>query len=293
MCIWPHDRIPIRRYNVPASELKRLNNILRDSEFHALSRVKVPAKPGSALSEMLKSESSPDSGAAGDLAGIHLGAIPKNSSKVPAPPSSRDNNNGWVVEHFSSPPAAATSANSASSAYCSSEVSSPVFSGGEEETQQQQQQQQQQHRQSSLNSSSASKEVRKAKRMFKSLDRELASIRLKNDAITSTRIANGTEQVYKDSREDGEDEASWEDVEDEEEAGRESLLPSASKGIMPAVSTRSKVLCALCLAAVALAVVVILLLADRWYEQIRREEQEALRRAEEEDAAAGKNDINS
>ncbi len=290
MRIWPHERIPIRRYNVPASELKRLNNILRDSEFHALSRVKVPAKPGSALSEMLKSESSPDSGAAGDLAGIHLGAVPKNSSKAPAPPSSRDNNNGWVVEHFSSPPAA-TSANSASSAYCSSEVSSPVFSGGEEETQQQQQQQ---HRQSSLNSSSASKEVRKAKRMFKSLDRELASIRLKNDAITSTRIVNGMEQVYKDNREDEEDEASWEEVEDEEEAGKESLLPNASKGIMPAVSTRSKVLCALCLAAVALAVVVILLLADRWYEQIRREEQEALRRAEEEeDAAAGKNDINS
>jgi LysM repeat protein len=41
------------KYNVPASELKRVNNLLTDNEFFALKRIKVPVKPSSLLTEML------------------------------------------------------------------------------------------------------------------------------------------------------------------------------------------------------------------------------------------------
>lgn len=41
------------RYNVPVSELKRVNNLLNDAEFHALTRIKVPVKEASLLTELL------------------------------------------------------------------------------------------------------------------------------------------------------------------------------------------------------------------------------------------------
>ena len=41
------------RYNVPISELKRVNNLLNEAEFHALKTVKVPAKAHSLLTELL------------------------------------------------------------------------------------------------------------------------------------------------------------------------------------------------------------------------------------------------
>ena len=41
------------KYNVPISELKRVNNLLNDAEFHALKRIKVPVKAASLLTELL------------------------------------------------------------------------------------------------------------------------------------------------------------------------------------------------------------------------------------------------
>ena len=41
------------RYNVPISELKRVNNLLNDAEFHALTTIKVPIKAASLLTELL------------------------------------------------------------------------------------------------------------------------------------------------------------------------------------------------------------------------------------------------
>ena len=41
------------RYNVPISELKRVNNLINEAEFHALKTIKVPAKADSLLTELL------------------------------------------------------------------------------------------------------------------------------------------------------------------------------------------------------------------------------------------------
>lgn len=44
------------KYRIPISELKRVNNILQDSEFFALNSIKIPVKVNSALVEMLDQE---------------------------------------------------------------------------------------------------------------------------------------------------------------------------------------------------------------------------------------------
>jgi hypothetical protein len=59
------------KYNVQLSELKRVNNILQDSEFFALKRIKIPVKPASLLNDILP--------------GIH------------SEENRRDN--GWYVDH--------------------------------------------------------------------------------------------------------------------------------------------------------------------------------------------------
>lgn len=45
------------KYNIPVSELKRVNNLLTDNEFFALKRIKIPVKPSSLLTELLPSKS--------------------------------------------------------------------------------------------------------------------------------------------------------------------------------------------------------------------------------------------
>jgi len=42
------------KYNVPPAELKRVNNLLKDAEFYALKRIKIPVKPASLLTEILQ-----------------------------------------------------------------------------------------------------------------------------------------------------------------------------------------------------------------------------------------------
>jgi len=44
------------KYRIPVSELKRVNNILQDSEFFALNSIKIPVKVHSALVEILDQE---------------------------------------------------------------------------------------------------------------------------------------------------------------------------------------------------------------------------------------------
>lgn len=41
------------KYNIPLAELKRVNNIMKDSEFFALKRIKIPVKPSSFLSDLI------------------------------------------------------------------------------------------------------------------------------------------------------------------------------------------------------------------------------------------------
>jgi LysM repeat protein len=41
------------KYNLPLAELKRVNNIMKDSEFYALKRIKIPVKPSSFLRELI------------------------------------------------------------------------------------------------------------------------------------------------------------------------------------------------------------------------------------------------
>ena len=41
------------KYNVPLAELKRVNNLLKEAEFYALKRVKIPVKTASLLTEIL------------------------------------------------------------------------------------------------------------------------------------------------------------------------------------------------------------------------------------------------
>ena len=58
------------KYNIPVSELKRVNNIINEAEFFALKRIKIPVKPTSFLTDLLP--------------GVH-----SDESK---------NNNGWLVD---------------------------------------------------------------------------------------------------------------------------------------------------------------------------------------------------
>ena len=58
------------KYNIPVSELKRVNNIINEAEFFALKRIKIPVKPTSFLTDLLP--------------GVH-----SEESK---------NNNGWLVD---------------------------------------------------------------------------------------------------------------------------------------------------------------------------------------------------
>ena len=41
------------KYNIPVSELKRVNNIVSESHFYALKRIKIPVKAASLLTELL------------------------------------------------------------------------------------------------------------------------------------------------------------------------------------------------------------------------------------------------
>lgn len=63
------------KYNIPVSELKRVNNILNDAEFYALKRLKIPVKTASFLTDILP--------------GVHQ--------------DERSNNNGWLLESKESP----------------------------------------------------------------------------------------------------------------------------------------------------------------------------------------------
>ena len=81
------------KYNIPISELKRVNNIINEAEFYALKRLKIPVKPTSFLTDLL-----PD---------VHK--------------EEKRNNNGWFLESKESPQLAS----SGLSSHVSSGYSSP------------------------------------------------------------------------------------------------------------------------------------------------------------------------
>lgn len=55
--VQPGDTLPslALKYNVALAELKRVNNILKENEFYALKRIRIPVKPASLLTELLPS----------------------------------------------------------------------------------------------------------------------------------------------------------------------------------------------------------------------------------------------
>ena len=48
------------KYNIPLAELKRVNNILQESEFYALKRIRIPVKPASFLKDLIPGVHSED-----------------------------------------------------------------------------------------------------------------------------------------------------------------------------------------------------------------------------------------
>lgn len=63
------------KYNIPLAELKRVNNILSESEFFALKRIRIPVKPSSFLKDLIP--------------GVHS--------------EDKRRENGWYVDHKDTP----------------------------------------------------------------------------------------------------------------------------------------------------------------------------------------------
>lgn len=87
------------KYNVALAELKRVNNFIRDDEFYALKRIKIPVRPTSLLTELLPGVNSDEN----------------------------RNNNGWYIESKESPTSFGSSAVS-SGGQSSPEMGSSPFS---------------------------------------------------------------------------------------------------------------------------------------------------------------------
>jgi len=243
------------RLGVPAAEIRRLNGIMMDSEMHALSRVLVPARVN-ILSRM--------NGTAEGLAAVH-GRSPAQQPGWPA----KAGGDGWTVEHFSTPPGLSSSTTSTSRAASGS--NSPAIALSDESGEE--------SRRVSLIAASSvadSREVRKARKMFRHVDKGMAVIRQKNEAIVSTRIPP---DLLVDGHGDKGDEDEWEDIEDDEwdQSGDASaaaaLLPSSASDSPSSrkLTKVSKMSCLLCVSVIVVAVVLILLFADHEYLDIQKE----------------------
>ena len=213
------------RYNVPVAEIKRVNNILRESEFHALKTVKIPVRPLSVLSEMVQPT-------------LHGGGG-----------GEKEKDGSWRVEHYNSTPMASSSA-----------PSSPPMS-----------------EESGLDGGSAavgnggavpkSKTFRKARKMFKTMDKDLAAIRQKNASLQSTVISS----QYKDDDEDDDDDGAGDDEDvDLLLPAEHSVRRSSSGPVTP------RWVCYACLAVIVTAVLLILLFANHEYWEIEHEAEHSL-----------------
>eukprot|EP00088_Acartia_fossae_P070866 TRINITY_DN9589_c0_g3_i1.p1 TRINITY_DN9589_c0_g3~~TRINITY_DN9589_c0_g3_i1.p1 ORF type:complete len:275 (-),score=38.91 TRINITY_DN9589_c0_g3_i1:616-1440(-) len=89
------------KYNIPLAELKRVNNIMKESEFYALKRIKIPVKPSSFLRDLIP--------------GVHSEANRKE--------------NGWYVESKDTGASSNFNSSKVSSGYSSpcSEIDSHTF----------------------------------------------------------------------------------------------------------------------------------------------------------------------
>lgn len=137
------------KYNIPLAELKRVNNILQESEFFALKRIKIPVKAASLLTDILP--------------GVH--AEEKGKAK---------DNNGWYVvdHHKDSPVAFSSNVSSRLSSGCSSPCSEQevvAAAGGSPLI-------------------AESRDRKKVKKFLKDMDRDLARIKEKqSDLVASSR----------------------------------------------------------------------------------------------------------
>jgi len=91
------------KYNVPLAELKRVNKLLKESEFYALKRIKIPVKTASLLTEILPSVSGDRPNESGwYIQSHHLGVTSSSStvqSSTPVSESETDLDGGVAVSH--------------------------------------------------------------------------------------------------------------------------------------------------------------------------------------------------
>jgi hypothetical protein len=223
------------KYNVSAAELKRLNNIIGESEFFALKRIKIPVKPLSALAEQYQQQRKSD----------YAAQLEKDGQGT----------DGWLVEHFSTPPGVPGS----------SEISSPaaLSDAGSEDL----------HlamidASATKNHNQNSRQVKRTQKLLKNVDKDLAVIKQRNEALVSTVISPANlEKLEENSWDDGEEDVFL----GQEDESKVRLLPSAHSVQVSRVSSLSKVACLVCLALIVIAVFVILWFADYEFEAIEKE----------------------
>lgn len=133
------------KYNIPVSELKRVNNIVSENHFYALKRIKIPVKAASLLTEILPS--------------VHEA---KGESKL---------DNGWYVREVPSPiQTGGTSSTVPSTPPSDGEHEIVVLNGDISE-----------YRNKDLRHPEGSKQTKKAKKFLRNVDKDLARIKERLD----------------------------------------------------------------------------------------------------------------
>merc|ERR1712156_1274241 len=145
------------KYNIPVAELKRVNNIISENQFYALKRIKIPVRAASLLTELLPS--------------VHQS---KGEAKL---------ENGWYVREVPSPVQSGTGASSTvpSSPPSETEFELVQLRGNGS------------HLESLPTTQEAvgtSKQMKRAKRFLKNVDKDLARIKERLDIDDDTETDN-------------------------------------------------------------------------------------------------------
>jgi len=130
------------KYKVQVAELKRINMILRDAEFFALKKMKIPVHPTSLLTEILPGDPPPEQGVF-------------------------QNNNGWKVENKEETPNKSLVSNIS---LTSSEPNSPGY-GCEADSEG--------PTSPHIKGGNCNKQKKKVRKMFSNVDKEIDAIKLK------------------------------------------------------------------------------------------------------------------
>jgi len=229
------------RYNVPISELKRCNQIMNDAEFYGLKKIKIPVNPNTVMAGLL-------------IPGLN---VEGSDTAVATPSNGGKTDQGWVIE---------SNVLGASSVYSSplsdesdsalSTTATPTLRADPASV----------HRNGttglhgdSLLNMTPSREAKKAKKFFRSVDKEVASVREKSVRIQS--LADEEEVDVANISGDGE---------------TDSMLISASSDPKPSAfsSKTSKFACWLCFGLTVISVALILWFARYEFQVIQNEHHE-------------------